>query len=155
MAKKFRTFEEHAQPILCQDKSNKRNLNRTLPPLPVGGKHGPNWRISNFAGGGIRAGEFGAGEYLITGEETHCRFWIFFSAQFVNWWQPFHSILFVTYNSFSHSVGRNKDVTLVSLYLWMETNLFTEVTYEQVLHAIRFNRFKETKAKKHICVLFA
>ena len=27
--KKLRTFEEHAQPILCQDKNNKRNLKRT------------------------------------------------------------------------------------------------------------------------------
>ena len=94
-----------------------------------------------------------------TKKHTYCRFWIFFSAQFVNWWWPFHSILFVTFNSFSHSIGRNKekfsicylwpiydcfkvsfsffctvyDVTLVSMYLWMETNLFTEMRSDLIV----------------------
>ena len=41
-------------PVLCENRLNKK----TIPePLPFGGKHGPNWRIPNFAGGGIRGGE--------------------------------------------------------------------------------------------------
>ena len=45
-------------PGICENRLNKK----TIPePLPVGGKHGPNWRIPTFDGGGIRAGEFGAG----------------------------------------------------------------------------------------------
>ena len=48
-------------PGLCENRLSKK----TIPePLPVGGTHGPTWRILNFAGGGIRAGEFGAGEKL-------------------------------------------------------------------------------------------
>ena len=48
-------------PGLCENRLNKK----TIPePLPVGGKHGSNWRIPNSAGGGIRAGVIRANKVI-------------------------------------------------------------------------------------------
>ena len=48
-------------PGLYENRLSKETIHE---PFPVCGKHGPNWRIPNFAGSVVRAGEFVAGEKL-------------------------------------------------------------------------------------------